>query len=142
MKRKKRIRVASIALAATALVFTSVASAHAPQTVTIRHQMRGCHTWSFAKGPYKATLKIRVDQDATLRFVNNDMMPHKLLQVAGPKAAIARANMNHLGAVAVLMFPRAGTYKFKTKAGEDYPAMGEMKTIGEDNVLRLTVVVK
>ena len=141
MRRKKRIRVAAIALAETALVFTSVASAHAPQTITIRHKMRGCHAWSFASGPYKATLKIRVDRDATLRFVNNDVMPHKLVQLAGPKTGIAKANMNHVGAVAVLMFPRAGVYKFGTKAGEDYKGM-EPKTIGEDNVLRLTVVVR
>jgi plastocyanin len=134
------IRLASLAVAA-AVVFAGTASAHAPKTITIRHQMRGCHTWSFAKGPYKATLKIRVDGDATLRFVNNDVMPHKLLQLAGPKTAIAKANMSRMGAVAVVMFPRAGVYRFTTKFGEDYPSMGEMKTIGEDNVLRLTVVV-
>ena len=143
MKRKKKMRIAGLAAAVTALVFVSVASAHAPQTITIRHQTHGCHAWAFAKGPYKATLNIRVDRDATLRFVNNDVMPHKLAQVAGPKAAIAKANMNHMSAVAILMFPGKGTYRFTTKAGEDYPMGGmKMKTVGEDNVLRLTVVVR
>ena len=136
-----KIRIASSALAVTALAFASVASAHAPQTITIRHEMRGCHAWAFANGPAKASLKIRVDRDATIRFVNNDVMPHKLVQLAGPKTAIAKANMNHIGAVAVLMFPGKGVYKFTTKAGEDYKGMA-MKTIGEDNVLRLTIVVK
>jgi hypothetical protein len=143
MNRKKKVRLAGLAAAVTALVFVSVASAHAPQTITIRHQMRGCHTWSFANGPYKAALKIQVDRDATLRFVNNDVMPHKLVQLAGPKAMLMKPNMNHMSAVAVLMFPGKGTYKFTTKAGEDYPMGGmKMKTIGKDNVLRLTVVVR
>ena len=136
-----KIRIASFALAVAALGFTGVASAHSPQTITIRHQMRGCHTWSFDNGPYKASLKIRVDRDATIRFVNNDVMPHKLVQLAGPKTAIVKANMNHIGAAAVLMFPGKGVYKFITKPGDDYKGMA-MHTIGEDNVLRLTVVVR
>jgi len=138
---KRKIRIATLALATAAAVFAATASAHAPQTISIRHQMRGCHSWSFANGPYKATLKIRVDRDATLRFVNNDVMPHKLVQLAGPKATITKANMRHMSAVAVLTFPRAGLYRFTTKPGEDYASMGGMKTVGEDNVLRLTVVV-
>ena len=36
-------------------------------------------------------------------------------------------------------FAKAGVYRFTTKAGEDY--MKGVKTIGEDNVLRLTVQV-
>ena len=34
-----------------------------------------------------------------------------------------------------------GEVRVVTKPGEDYPAMSGMKTIGEDNVLRLTVTV-
>ena len=143
MKRKKRVRLATLALAVTALVFSGIASAHAPATITIRHQMRGCHAWAYANGPFKPSLKITVDRDAMLRFVNNDVMPHKLVQLAGAKTAIAKANMNHVGAFAVLMFPGKGVYKFTTKPGEDYPMGGmKIKTIGEDNVLRLTVVVR
>ena len=40
---------------------------------------------------------------------------------------------------AQITFTKPGVYHFTTKAGEDY--MAGMKTIGEDNVLRLTVVV-
>lgn len=49
--------------------------------------------------------------------------------------------MNHMSAQARVVFAKVGTYKFTTRAGEDYPAMKGMQTIGEDNVLRLTVVV-
>ena len=48
--------------------------------------------------------------------------------------------MSHVGATASVKFPRAGTYVFTTKAGEDY--MKGVKTIGEDNVLTLKVVVR
>ncbi|TMK27189.1 MAG: hypothetical protein E6G64_13100 [Actinobacteria bacterium] len=141
MKRKKHLRIAALALGVTAAIFAGSASAHAPKTVTIRHQMRGCHTWSFANGPFKASLKIRVDRDTALVFVNNDVMPHKLIQVSGPKMTLVKPNMNHTSARTSVTFPKGGTYRFTTKAGEDYPMMGKMKTVGEDNVLRLTVVV-
>jgi len=47
--------------------------------------------------------------------------------------------MAHMAATAKVRFAHAGVYRFTTKAGEDY--MEGMKTIGEDNVLRLTVKV-
>lgn len=46
-----------------------------------------------------------------------------------------------MGASLRVTLTRPGVYHFRTKAGEDYPMMAGIKTIGEDNVLRLTVVV-
>ena len=46
-----------------------------------------------------------------------------------------------MGTTVKVTFTHAGVYRFTTKAGEDYPAMAGMKTVGEDNVLRLTVTV-
>jgi hypothetical protein len=68
-------------------------------------------------------------------------MSHKLIKTSGP-AVHFRGNraMNHMGASVSATFTKAGTYKFVTKAGEDYPGV-HVKTIGEDNVLRLTVKV-
>lgn len=139
----RMVRSSGVALgvAALAIAVTSTASAHMPKTITIRHQVRGCHAWSFANGPYKASLKVKLDRDTSLVFVNNDMMPHRLLQVAGPKAHLYNTRMNRMGAAATLTFSRAGVYRFTTRAGEDYPSMGPVKTIGQDNVLRLTVTV-
>jgi hypothetical protein len=138
MKRKKRIAVGALALTAAAVLAGS-AFGHAPKTITIRHQLRGCHSWSFAGGPYSASLKIKLDRDTALVFVDNDMMPHKLVQLAGPKASLTTPSMNHMAAKAVAVFKKAGVYKFTTKAGEDY--MKGIKTVGPDNVLRLTVTV-
>jgi hypothetical protein len=67
-------------------------------------------------------------------------MPHQLLQTGGPAAGItALGMMAHMGATVRVTFVRAGVYRFTTKAGEDY--VKGVQTIGEDNVLRLTVKV-
>ena len=52
-----------------------------------------------------------------------------------PPAMLAR-----IGAAAKLTFAKTGVYRFTTKPGEDY--MAGMKTVGADNVLKLTVVVR
>jgi hypothetical protein len=141
MKRRKRTRIAIAALAVAGIAAGS-AFAHSPQPkLTISHQMRGCHTWSFAGGPSKASLKITLARGATLKVIDNDVMPHKLVQLAGPKAKLFSPAMRHMSAQAKIVFPKKGTYRFTTKAGEDYPNMSMMKTTGEDYVLRLVVVV-
>jgi hypothetical protein len=47
--------------------------------------------------------------------------------------------MKHMSASADVGFPSKGTYVFTTKAGEDY--LKGVKTVGEDNVLKLVVKV-
>ena len=139
MKSNWLIRSSASALAVTA-VFAGTALASSPQaTLTIRHQMRGCHTWSFNGSAYKASLKITLTRGTALKVIDNDVMPHKLIQLAGPKARLIAPAMNHMSAQAKVIFAKKGTYKFTTKAGEDY--MEGMKTVGPDNVLRLTVNV-
>ena len=139
MKRNMRICTSASALAVAA-VFGGSALASSPQaTLTIRHQMRGCHTWSFNGGAYNASLKITLTRGTALKVIDNDVMPHKLIQLAGPKARLIAPAMNHMSAQAKIIFAKKGTYKFRTKAGEDY--MEGIKTVGPDNVLRLTVTV-
>jgi len=139
MKRTKAIRTAALALALTT-IFAGSALASSPETtLTIRHQVRGCHAWSFNNGAYKASLKIAVARGATLTVIDNDMMPHKLLQLAGPKAKLISPAMKHISAQAKVVLAKKGTYEFTTRAGEDY--MKGIKTTGPDNVLKLTVVV-
>jgi hypothetical protein len=48
--------------------------------------------------------------------------------------------MRHMSASVSVKFAKTGTYRFTTKAGEDYPGI-HVKTIGEDKVLHLTVKV-
>ena len=143
MQRKHKIRGAVLALAAlSALAVTSAAPANSTATVTIRHQMRGCHSWSFNSGPFKASQSITLRAGTVLRFTNNDVMPHKLVQTTGLKVRLIHASMSKMASSATLMLAKKGVYRFTTKAGEDYAWAASMKTTGEDNVLRLTVRVK
>jgi plastocyanin len=127
---------------AAVLVVSSAASAHGTATVTIRHQMNGCHTWSFDAGAYKATLNLQLKRGELLTVRNNDVMPHKLVRTSGPSLKVLAPAMQRMGATARVRFTKAGVYKFKTKPGEDYSWASHMETKGEDNVLRLIVTVR
>jgi hypothetical protein len=108
-------------------------------TLVIRHQIRGCHSWSYEGGRSRAAQTLRLGPGASLGIVDNDVMPHRLVQVGGPPAALTHAAMTHMQAGATIRFPAAGTYRFRTVAGED--SMPGIKTVGPDNVLRLVVIV-
>jgi plastocyanin len=127
---------------ALALGLAGAASAASTQnhaSVVIRHQMRGCHTWSVNGGPFKASQSITLRRGASLTVTDNDIMSHRLVLTSGPALRIANATLKHMGATLSVTLTKPGIYHFTTKPGEDY--MAGMKTIGEDNVLRLTVVV-
>jgi plastocyanin len=127
--------------AGTALILAGPADSGTTAKLTIRHQTRGCHSWAFNGGAYKPAQSIIVSKGSTLTIVNNDVMPHKLVRLSGPSLSLPKtANMDHAGATTTVRFTRTGVYKFATKAGGDY--MKGVKTVGEDNVLRLTVTVR
>jgi plastocyanin len=143
MERKHTIRGAALALAAlAALAVTSAAPAGGTATITIRHQMHGCHAWSLNSGPFMSSLSVSVKAGSVLRITNNDVMSHKLVQTAGPKVRLTHATMNKVASSATVKFAQKGVYRFTTKPGEDYAWAGSVKTVGEDNVLQLTVRVK
>jgi hypothetical protein len=133
---------AGLALVASLAAGGFAATTKAPKssTIMIRHQVRGCHSWSVNGGAYRATLRTSLARGGTITFMNMDAMPHKLLKTSGPAIHFAgKPNMNHMNATVKVTFSKAGAYKFTTKPGEDY--MKGMKTIGEDNDLHLTVKV-
>ena len=132
---KLLITIVALTVTATALAATSPKSA----TVTIRHQTKGCHSWSVDGKSWAATQKLTLSRGSTLAVVNDDVMPHTLVQVSGPKAKLRHPAMTHMSAKSLVRFAAKGRYVFTTKAGEDY--MKGVKTTGEDNVLRLVVTV-
>jgi hypothetical protein len=125
----------TLGLAGAASAATSASHA----SLLIRHQTHGCHSWSVNGGPYKVSQSIALRRGGWLTVTDNDIMPHKLVKTSGPTLLIAHPTLSHTGATLKVTFLKAGVYHFTTKPGEDY--MAGMKTIGEDNVLRLTVVV-
>jgi plastocyanin len=142
MTRIRKLRWTGLALA-VALAVAAPAFASQNRTITIHHQMRGCHAWALgATGQYKPSLSVSLTRGATLQVVNNDVMPHTLVQTSGPNVKIVTPAMRRVGATASARFAKTGVYRFTTRAGEDYKWASKMKTTGEDYVLRLTVTVR
>ena len=117
----------------------SAVSAPGHASVLIRHQTHGCHSWSVDGGAFKARQSITLHHGGWLAVTNNDVMPHTLVLTSGPSLRIAHAKLGHMGSSLKITFTKSGVYHFTTKAGEDY--MAGIKTTGDDNVLKLTVVV-
>ncbi|HEX6662314.1 MAG TPA: hypothetical protein VF025_01455 [Gaiellaceae bacterium] len=136
----RRLALGGAALAT--LVLAPGAGAAPTATVTISHQTRGCHSWAFASGPVRSSLSVTVSAGTMLRFRNDDLMPHTLIQTAGPKLHLVHPSMKGMASTAWTTLAQKGVYRFTTKAGEDYPSAGSVHTTGEDHVLRLTVRVK
>ena len=127
--------------ASVAMTGTNNKKSATKASVTIRHQTRGCHSWSINGGASRASLTTTLARGGTIKFVDNDVMPHKLIKTSGAAVRyVGNPSMRHMSASVSVKFAKAGTYRFTTKAGEDYPGI-HVKTIGADNVLRLTVKV-
>jgi hypothetical protein len=132
--------IATVLVGATAAT-AAIAGAPANVNVTIRHQTHHCHAWAAGTGNYAAALNLAVARNGTLTITNNDVMPQRLLQKAGPTVRMSgNASMSHPGAKFSMTFSRPGVYRFVTKAGEDY--MKGIRTTGEDNVLTMKVTVR
>ncbi len=127
--------------AATLTVLAASATAAPPSVqVLIRHQLHGCHAWSVDGDAFRPTQRLRTSPGAILAFTDDDVMPHRLVQLAGPKVTLRTADMSTMGATASVQLFEKGRYVFTTKPGEDY--MNGVDTIGADNVLRLVVLVR
>ena len=137
-----RSSLAFLVVVVVAAVVAVPAGAKAPIPIRIQHVTHGCHTWSVGTSAANPTQTLRVNAGTSFVIMNNDVMAHRLVQVAGPKVSLHLSTMmmGHMGAMTTLTLRTHGVYRFITKAGEDYPGI-HVKTIGKDNVLRLMVVV-
>jgi hypothetical protein len=131
----------TLVLAVLAAAISAGSAAASPTTsILIRHQVQGCHSWSVNGNAFTPAQKIVVRPTTKFTVTDNDVMPHKLVQLSGPKLSLVAPAMNKPGAHASFQVFKKGTYVFRTKAGEDW--MKGIVTKGEDNVLRLTVIVR
>ena len=132
----------TLVLAAVIAALTAASASASPPShqILISHEVKGCHAWSLDGDAFAAKQTLTATPGTRLSFVDNDVMPHRLFQVSGPKVTLSSPNMHMMHAAASTELLKKGRYVFGTKAGEDY--MSGVKTIGEDNVLRLVVVVK
>ena len=98
---------------------------------------------------------MKLSRGGTPSITDNDMMPHQLIKLSGPaiserlvkpgslsmgkmKAPYAAASMPHMGAVVNVAFHRPRHLQAAHQVARE---LRTVKTVGEDNVLRVTVVV-
>jgi hypothetical protein len=129
----------AVAAAGATLAASATAAPARSASLTIRHQMKGCHTWSLNGGPYKVVQVTRVERGGTMTVTNNDLEVQELVQTAGPPARMIRPVMSHMGAKATAVFPRRGVYRFRNEEGK--PLVPDLQVMGE-NVLKVTVIVR
>ncbi len=100
-------------------------------------------------GPFAAAQKLTVTRGTTVTVIDDDVMAHRLIKLAGSPVAMhngttmpmgtvmhgaaAPGLVNYMGATTTLELSAPGVYRFRTRAGEDY--MAGIKTTGADNVL-------
>jgi hypothetical protein len=140
--------VIAVSGAAAAAVPAVASSSAVPKSgaLVIRHQLRGCHAWSYDNGPFRAAQSLTLARGGSLTITDADVMSHTLVETSGPAVRMSGGAMGNMGmmgrknAAMKVSFTKAGTYHFRTHAGEDY--MSGVKTVGPDNVLKLTVVVR
>jgi len=150
------LAVAAIAVTGAVGATAGAATNAAGQaTIVIRHQLHGCHSWSVNGDSFNPKQSLTLKRGGSFTITNNDVMSHKLIETSGAAVKITRVSvgtgmgdkgvfaapmMARMGAQSKVTLTKPGVYKFTTKAGEDF--MKGVKTIGEDNVLKLTVTVR
>ena len=137
------VLIASAAGAVTAIALdgnenpTRARAGTATTELAIAHVRTGCHVWS--KGSLKGVaMRLGVKRGADLRITNRDVVPHQLVQLAGPKLRLEGHMMT--GKTQLVSFKQPGDYHFTTKVIEMGPP-ANTETTGPDNALHLTVSV-
>ncbi len=117
----------------------AVAAAASPTTVklAILHVLRGCHVWNVSKAPaVKLTLKVGD------RLASRPTCPmhFDFRQVGGPRLAFGDPRVL-AGTSRVVVFRRPGVYRRPATNVQTSADVG-LQTLGADNVLTLTVIVR
>jgi hypothetical protein len=134
----KKLLFTLLAVAAGVFVLTNgLAAGAATKRVAIVHVQKGCHVWSVGV-TRTASVRVTLHRGATLAVVNQDIDMHKLAQVSGPTTKTGPFMM--MNQRVLLRFAKTGLYRFHTRVA-DMRDMPEVKTIGPDNKLVLTVRV-
>ena len=118
---RRSMWIATTGLAASVVLVGAAVAAPKSATLTIRHQMKGCHSWAFAGGTWSATQSVTLARGAKLTVVDNDVMPHKFVQLSGPQAKLTTPVMKHMGAHRGQAIGVAFAEGFRQHLGHSYP---------------------
>ena len=153
---KRRILGLAVGLAIVGAVSLGTASASSAPALVIHHQVKGCHSWSLNGGAFQVGQTVHLTRGGTLTIANTDLMSHQLIKLSGAtvlmqlvspgavntgklKPPYALGLMPHMSSTLKVRFAKPGVYTFTTKEGNDY--VPGVKTVGNDNILKLKVIV-
>ena len=108
--------------------------------MSIVHVVRGCHVWTLGAKQVGATTAISVKPGTRLTLRISCPMDFDLRQTAGPKVALGGQRLV-AGSTRTIVFRKGGVYRFVAKNVQSSEEIG-LQTLGEDNVLKLTVRVR
>src|SRR5690349_1091420 len=114
---------AAVVVASLLLVASSAAATEPAAHITIRHQDAGCHAWSADGGPFRASLTVTIRRGQSVEFTNDDLMTHRLVEIAGPRLALPEAMVQSTfhhpgGGTVAVRFADPGTYRLRTVDGD------------------------
>ncbi len=132
--------LAAVVAAAVALPVGAVAAASPTFRLTIVHYVSGCHVWRSGTKSLGPSAKITVKQGTRLQIRLNCPMDFDFKQVAGPRLALG-AGRTYAGTIRTTVFRRPGVYKLAVTNVQSSVERG-LQTLGPDNALSLTIVVR
>jgi hypothetical protein len=130
-------RLVLIVVVAATLAPVGPAAAVPTIRLAILHYWNGCHVWSSNNKP---NTRIVVRRGTRVAIRPNCPMDFDIRQVAGPKLAFGSERV-YAGTTRTVLFRRRGIYRLVVKNVQSSEEQG-LETLGPDNRLTLTVVVK
>jgi hypothetical protein len=130
-----------ILLLSAAIFAVTAGPAAASSTVRLEivHYFRGCHVWSRTAvlGP---SVQVNVKRGARLTIRVSCPMDFDLSQTAGPALSLGSGRI-YAGTTTTILFKRSGLYKLLARNVKSSEEAG-LQTLGDDNLLKLTVRVR
>jgi hypothetical protein len=128
-----------LGLALVAIPLGTAAAASPTVRLSILHTVHGCHVLMTTKvlGP---STGITVKRGTRLEIRPLCPMDFEFAQVAGPRLVLGNSRTLR-GSTRTIVFPRKGVYRL-TARNVQSPADVGLQTLGADNLLMLTVVVR
>ena len=137
---KKRLLLGLVALGILLGGTSGGAATAATVRLVIAHVAANCHIWRSATKDLGPSTKIIVRPGSRVVIRADCPMDFDFAQVSGPPLALGDPR-TYAGTSRTLVFRKPGTYRL-TATNVQTPEERGLITLGEPNVLRLTVVVR
>jgi hypothetical protein len=138
----RRGRLALVVLAAVVAVAAPVGGAAVSPSVrlTIMHVVQNCHVWRNGQKTLGPSARLTVKPGTRVVIRSDCPMDFDFTQAKGPKLALGDPRL-YAGQSRTIVFRKPGTYRLAVRNVQTPEERG-LTTLGEANLLTLTVVVK